>query len=449
MKSNLHPRHHFLQLILLVFSAIPAVAQERLRLPDLYREVERSDPRFEQGDLQQRGTDLAEQNLDRVYLPKIRFGTEATYQSEVPSFSIPIPGVDAPAAPKERVAATIDLEQLIWDGGTAAEERRVKVSELTVAQRRLDATLFELRREVDEAFYSALLLKKRSDELQLTLLDLDAGLELLRTGLREGIRLPGDTATLRAEILRVQQKVDEIDANRRVALHILGDLTGRNIGEDVELELPDATLLGERVDQIRSALERSKDAFDRSGPLGRHPQYALFEAEHLQLESRGDLLDQGTQPRISAFGQLGVGRPGISQFDPEVHPWWLAGFRLQWSPFDWGRSDREEEMLSVRGEILKTEEDAFSARLRRYLRGDLEAIDRLDRAIRSDGEIIRLREQIERQAERQLEERAITPSTYLDARTDLQNARLQREEHQIELVRSETRLLTTLGLELP
>ena len=43
---------------------------------------------------------------------------------------------------------------------------------------------------------------------------------------------------------------------------------------------------------------------------------------------------------------------------------------------------------------------------------------------------------------------AITPAAYVDARTDLQEARIARQRHRVELERARARYLTTLGIEI-
>jgi len=56
---------------------------------------------------------------------------------------------------------------------------------------------------------------------------------------------------------------------------------------------------------------------------------------------------------------------------------------------------------------------------------------------------------VERQARAQLDERAITASAYVDVRSKLEEARIARQRHAVELARARARYLTTLGIELP
>jgi hypothetical protein len=99
----------------------------------------------------------------------------------------------------------------------------------------------------------------------------------------------------------------------------------------------------------------------------------------------------------------------------------------------------------VQGEIVNAEEAAFTAGLERQVQDELVTMERLAATLATDDRIVELREQVERQARAQLAERVITPAQYVTARTDLQDARLARQRHRVELARARAGYLTTLG----
>ena len=57
-----------------------------------------------------------------------------------------------------------------------------------------------------------------------------------------------------------------------------------------------------------------------------------------------------------------------------------------------------------------------------------------------------LRTEVERQARAQYDEGTITPPEYVEARTDVLEARLELDRHRVELAQARSRYLTTLGL---
>ncbi|HEX6080694.1 MAG TPA: hypothetical protein VF197_13765, partial [Methylomirabilota bacterium] len=67
-------------------------------------------------------------------------------------------------------------------------------------------------------------------------------------------------------------------------------------------------------------------------------------------------------------------------------------------------------------------------------------------ALGDDERIVTLRAEVERQARAQYDEGAITTPDYVEARTDVLEARLVLERHRVELAQARSRYLTTLGL---
>lgn len=407
---------------------------DTLRLPALQDAAVRQDPRLRQVALEEAGTTLRLRNLDAERLPELRITGEATRQSEVAAIPLQLPGTEVPAPPKNRYELALNASWVLFDGGVVGGRRDVERAELAAAKARLAAELYPLRMEVMEAFFGALLLQQRVREQDALIEDLQARLSEVREHVGAGTALPGDTAAVKAEVLGAMQGRSEVAANRRASLAVLRELTGREIMEADVLALP----------ELASAVAAGSD--ERG--LRVHPQYALFEARRARLDEEATLARARTRPQLSAFGRYAYGSPGLRQFTDSLHDYWIGGLRLQWAPWDWGTAGRTEESIRIRREIVDSEDGAFSARLVRQVQQSLQAMERLEGALETDAQIIELREQVERQARAQFAERAITAAAYIDARTDLQEARLALHRHRAELARAQAEYLTILGVEL-
>jgi outer membrane protein TolC len=421
----------------LLVAAAPASAQDTLRLPALQDAAVQQDPRARQLLLQEAATELRLRNIAAERLPSLTFLGEASHQSEVPGIPIELPGMEIPQPPKSRYEAAVNVEQLLYDGGVLSRRRAAEEAHLRAERARIAAALHPLRSEVNQAFFRALLLQARTEETALLIADLEARLDMLRTQVREGSALPGDTAVVRAEMLRAAQNHSEAAADRRAALAVLAQLTDVQITEGDVLQLPD---LAEAVRRIQAVVA----PYDTAARM--HPRYSVFDAEREQLEQQSSLVQARAQPQISAFGQLAYGRPGPKQFTDEFHEYWLAGVRLRWQPWNWGTTAREREVLRIQQDVVHAEEASFTEQLRREVQDDVQTIERLQSAVALDEQIIALREQVERQARAQLAERVMTPADYVDVRTDLQEARLALQRHRVELAQARAHYLTTLGV---
>jgi len=408
-----------------------ALAQDTLRLSELHDAALRRDPRTAQAALQLQATELRLRNLVAERLPQLGLRAEATHQSEVAAIPIQLPGGGAPPTPpRDRWEVAAETQVLALDGGLNARRREAERAQLEVVRAQLAATLYPLRMEVNEAFFAAFMLQERLRESATLVEDLEARLRTVREQVRAGAALPGDTAALLAAILRTEQDREQLAADRRAALGVLGSLTGRAATTADVLALP------------------SLDHATRLRPTDTHPQYAVFAAQRARLERDAAVIAARNRPQLSAFGQLAFGSPGFSQFDTNPHEYWSAGVRLRWAPWDWGTGRRDQQVIRLQQQVIGTEEAAFTERLRRQVADEMEAITRLRAALVTDERIIALRAQVERQASAQFRERAITADQYVDARTNLQEARVARDRHRVELARAQASYLTTFGMEL-
>src|SRR5205085_4914425 len=131
-------------------------------------------------------------------------------------------------------------------------------------------------------------------------------------------------------------------------------------------------------------------------------------------------------PRLSAFGRAGYGKPGLNFLDNGFNSYWLGGVQVQWTPWTWGSSDRDRELLALQRQIVTSDEEAFTAATQRTVERQLADIDRLTAALRTDEAIIALRERIERETRHRYTEAVVTAAEYVDRENDVLAARLTK-----------------------
>src|SRR5207237_3795516 len=90
-----------------------------------------------------------------------------------------------------------------------------------------------------------------------------------------------------------------------------------------------------------------------------------FSASRARLAEQEAVESALEKPRVSAFGRLGYGRPGLNALSANFQSYWLAGVQVQWTPWTWGSVDRTRETLEIQREIVATNEQAFTRSLRR------------------------------------------------------------------------------------
>ncbi len=422
--------------LLLLGVAVPLSAQQpdSLTLPALQRAAEAADPRHRELDLLAAQSRLRMQNLAAERLPAISGQAQGQYQSDVTTVPLGLAGVTVPQPPHDTYDAHASVREPLLDA-TLGARRADQRAQLAESQAQVRTSLYALRREVNDAYFTAALLGERLRLLESAIGDLAVRLTDATARLREGSSLPSDSAAIAATILLRRQ--DELDllAARHAALMRLGALAGRSIGDSAALGLP----------ELAAAVARARDSL---GALQARPEYGRFARARDRLAAQRSLIAARAAPSVSAFGRAGYGRPGLNQLSRAFEGYWLAGVQVQWSPFTWGNDSRDREAIDMQRQIVDADEAAFRRSLERAIQPDLAAVDRSDSTLALDEQIVALREQIAREARIRFQEGVITAAEYLDRSSDLLDSRLNRSTHRIEQERTRARILTTLGLEL-
>jgi outer membrane protein TolC len=428
----------FLATIALTLVTQSAEAQDTLGIERLQEAALRNDPRVAQRALLRQATDLRLEVIAADRLPRIALNGQATHQSDVTRPTFNVPNIAVPDFPKERWQTTLDVEQRVYDGGDVAQRRALEEARNAESQSALDVSLYELRSDVNAAFFSAFLFEKRAAEYQALVTDLDARLAAVRARVEAGTALGRDAAEIEAERVRAELQRDEARASRRASLAVLSDLIGHPIDTRAVLVLPSG----------EPELTHPADP-DTIAALRRRPEFDQLRRSRELLDREIAYTSVGNRPRVFAFGQAGVGLPGLDQFRTSSDAFYQVGLKVEWRPWTWRSGQRTAAAYRLQQDIVTTEERALGRKLARAVVTDLEDIGRLTAALADDERIVTLRVEAERQARAQYDEGAITTPDYVETRTDVLEARLTLERHRVELAQARSSYLTTLGITPP
>jgi len=413
----------------------PLSAQTPLELSALQHAAQAVDPRTSEIDDLSRQSELRLKNIDVDQLPAISVLGQTQYQSDSTTAPFPLPnGEPAFTAPKFTYDAAVRIDQRIYDP-SISPRRALERAGLAESQAGVRASLFGLRQEVNDAFFTAALMEQQLGALNTSIEDLEGRLREANVRVREGAALAGEAATIEAALLRERQQADELRANRAAALARLGRLVNRPIGSDAALDVPD----------LNAAVARARPQLDS---VRARPEYDRFAKTRDRVAAQQEATSAADRPQISVYGRGGYGLPGLNVINLTGQWYALGGLQVQWKAWTWNASNHEREALALQQDIVSAEEASFTSALRRGVENDLATIDRLQHAAADDERIIQLREAIDRTARIRLDEGVTTAAEYLDRRTEWLTAQFDRARHRVELAYAQARLLTTLGLEV-
>jgi outer membrane protein TolC len=428
--------------ILLGCLSLPAVLQSQrpqslrdtLKLGTLQDEAVTHDPRGRQLQLLADQAKLRLESIRTDRLPALSVNGQAQYQSDVASIPIMLPGVSIPMPPRDTYDAHLEARQKLFDPSLGGR-RGVERAQLAASQAGVRVALHAVRQSVNDAYFQVLEIQARQLEADFQVQDLSAQLDVARKRVKEGAALESEAETIEAALLRKQQSLRDLSVQRSSAVLILSDLTGRAADLIGPLEIGDHSA---EIAQARTRL----------ATLHARPEFEQFTRNREVLEQQSAAASDADLPRVSAFGRAGYGRPGLNPLAKDFDSYWLAGLMLEWTPWNWGSTRRDRQVLQLQQDIIDTEQASFAESIKRSVDADLSTIDRLEASLSEDDRIIALREAIFSETQHRFAEGVITSAEYVDRQADLAASHMMRSEHRIELERVRVHFLTSLGLEV-
>lgn len=376
-------------------------------------------------------TRLHDRNLASAWLPGFDLGGSFNYQSEVVDLSemlgsVPLPPGSLPSIPHEQYRATADLSQVIWDGGVTRSAREVEkvVSELNMQQS--EADLYRLREQVNNYFFSVLLVRRQVEVISILISELDARILEVTSGVENGVMPPVTLDVLRAEKIKAEQSAAELDRRHDALTRALELITGMTALKDAELVLPDLVISGnEEID---------------------NPDLQLFDIRSRQLELSKNMLKSQRMPKVFGFAQAGYGNPPGNNFlSDKADLYYSFGAGLKWNIWDWNRNSNERKSLTLQQQLIDIRKSAAREALQRLVVLKLSDIESLRDAASRDEEIIRLRGSIAAAAASQLRNGTITASQYMTELNSEKQAVIAAAARKISIARAEAEYLYITG----
>ena len=403
------------RLFLILIFTIPlgTFAQQTLRLEECFELVTKNYPLAKQTGLLESQVQMDIEALRTGYLPKLDLNAQATYQSDVTSLPIQIPNVTVEPPNKDQYRATLDVNQMIYNGGLINASSKVKEAASKVNQQQLEVSLYGLKSQVNSIYLSVLLLQENQALLQAKEEQLKARLEDVKAGVKYGTLLGSSEKTLEAELLKLRQQFTELRYNKLELLQRLSLLIGMELSSNVNLERP-AVFISETESQ--------------------RPEIQLFDLQKEQIDFSSKLISKTNLPKINAFAQGGYGNPGLNMLDNSFKTFYMAGLKLNLNIFDWNKTRTEKQSLEINKEIIDTQKKTFELNNNLELVKLKSEIDKIDALIFTDREIIVLREDILKTAESQLNNGVITASAYITEFTNVYEAKSNLNLHETQLL---------------
>ena len=401
-------------------------AQTSLTLDECYNKSRENYPLILQKDYIAKSKDYNVSNVWNGYFPQITISGQATYQSDVTSLPITLPGMTIDNLTKDQYKVVADVTQTIYDGGIMSSQSGLQKSLAEVDDQKLEIELIKVKERVNQIYFGILLLNEQILQIEFVKNDLNASLSKLNASFENGTVLKSNVDVLKAELLKANQKEIELNSSRIAFLDMLGLLINQPLNESTKLELP-----------ISNSIS-SEEEINR-------PELKLFSSQQNLIESQDDLSISKILPKASLFFQGGYGKPGLNMLMNEFDWFYIAGARLNWSLSNLYSYGNESEINELNKKNVEAQKQTFLLNTNISMKQQLQEIEKLKKLITVDKEIIDIRISVKESAKAQLENGVITSNDFIRELNAEDTAKQNLEIHKIQLLLAQYNYKITTG----
>jgi outer membrane protein TolC len=416
-------------LLLIISGLLPGLLPaQRLSLEECYELARANYPLLQQQSINENITALQLEKLDLQKLPQINWNAQATYQSESVEVPFSLPGGERLAQPKLNGQTTLEANYSLYDGGRIEAAKMMEQARLGVSQQSLEVELEQLKKRVNQLYFGIILSRAQDSILLQTRADLEVRLEQLQAGEREGVVLPSEVSKLKVELLRLESQRDNLSAQIKRFASTLSGLIGREVDPSALLELPKDPQI-----QLTTSVAR--------------PELELFQQQKQEALSQVAVIEAQGKPQLSTYVRAGVGYANpLNFFDANLSPFAVVGLQFRWNILDWGKKDKDRQLVQLRTEMIDTQKATFLHNLD-LLDGQYIADEnKLQKLIEQSEAIRLLQENLLEQTASQLEHGVATANDYLIQSNAITQTRLNLKLYELQLLQLKIDYLTEKGL---
>ncbi|HNL65144.1 MAG TPA: TolC family protein [Ferruginibacter sp.] len=415
----------FLTSWLLAACSVSAQSARTLTLEQCYDLLAKTSPLAQQKALTITAGNLAEKNLNLKWLPQADLNGQATYQSDVTSVPIKLPNLAIDEPSKDQYKGTLDLVQPVFDGGVTGTQKKIQRATTNIESQKVEVDLYQLRSRVNTYFFTALLMDENIRIMELTKADLENNIRKVSAQATNGIATNSNVDVLKAELLKVSQRIIEYQANRKSAIEMLDVLTGSPIDAHTSFVKP--AMLADKDETIS------------------RPELKLFDYQKQQFRLQSRLIQAKANPKVSLFGTGGYGRPALNMLKNEFQWYYLGGVKLSIPITGQFTRQREMKVMRMQEQIVEKQREAFLSNNRQLQVQQKNELEKYGQLIGSDAEIVGLRTKIKENASVRLANGIITSSDYITELNAENQAMLAQKLHEVQWLQAQYNYKLIIG----
>ena len=391
-------------------------------LEECQQAAEKNYPLIKQYGLIAKTTQLTVKNIQKGWLPQVTASAQATYQSAVTAWPESMQsiyqqmGLNMKGLRKDQYKIGVDLQQTIYDGGAISSQRNIAQQEGKVQEAQTETNLYQVRRRVNEMYFSLLLLNEQIQLNEDVKALLQSSEKKLSAMVKGGTAATSDLDNVRAERLSVEQQNENLKQQKQMLQRMLSVFCGLEVNNT---QKPAPV-------QIASSVNH-------------RPEMRLYNSQLELTEAKEKALDTQLRPKLGLFAQGFYGYPGLNMFEDMMNRKWslngIVGVKLSWNVSALYTHKNDKAKLSAQREMIENAREVFLFNNKLEEIQQSENISRYQTMMKSDDEIIVLRTNVRKAAESKLAHGIIDVISLLREINNENAAKTQQSIHEIDMLK--------------
>ena len=388
-------------------------AQKTATLEEVQELAKNSYPLIKRNGIIEKTKAYTLENIAKEWLPQINVVGQATYQNEVTQLPFALPNSSVEPLSKDQYKVYADIQQTVYDGGLISNQKKLaKIQSETEIQKN-EIELDKLEERINQIYFGILQSQEQLKHTEITKNDIENGLKKASAQLEYGTIFRSQVDVLKAQLIGLEQRQIEVQSLRKNLIETLSLFTKKDFSENTVFETPEKLLL--------------------TGENNR-AELKLFTLQQQILETQKSLVESKNLPKLGAFFQSGYGKPGFNMLRNEFDVFNISGLRLQIPISGYYTKKNDLALLNTQQQDLEIQKENFLFNQNFSTIRNNEELEKLQKLIQKDEELIVLRQSIKKASLAQLENGVINTSDYLREVNAEEQARIQKTTHEIQFL---------------
>lgn len=399
-----------------------AISQE-ITLKECWKWAEEYYPKAKDRQVLLANSNLRIVNLKSTWYPKLNLNGQATWQNQVTEISNPM--IKSTPPNNDQYKATIDLNQVVYDGGITSAKKKIERANSATEILNLEVELYNIKKNVSDIFFLNKVLEAQQSQISININNISSRIKEAESALNAGALLKSELSVLQVEQLKLEQKMFDVVEGKNSTIRTLELLVGKPLNpESTKLTLFEVSVLSKENKRL---------------------EFQLFEQQKQSLELQSNLTSTNRLPQLNAFAQGGYGNPGLNMIKVSYEPIVYVGIKFTWNIWDWNQTARQKRISLDSRQLIDNQKALFEQAQSTNIERTQSQITKLEKSLTLDDEIVRLRKEILQSSKSKLANGTLRASDYIEDLNREALAELEQKIRQIQLDQARIDLMQLLG----